>query len=105
MHVNCSVCFGTTESCLENKPSLVAGERVRAPKHSRQAAPSSIGRAPIVLPSCVTRRCERMPLLSRSSARALTEPRRRRCATSPTYTWTTIVDFRPSDLIRTRYTL
>ena len=23
MHVNCSVCFGTTESCLESKPSGV----------------------------------------------------------------------------------
>ena len=33
MHVNCSVCFGTTESCLESKPSGVEGERVVYPSY------------------------------------------------------------------------
>ena len=31
MHVNCSVCFGTTESCLESEPSGVEGERLVYP--------------------------------------------------------------------------
>ena len=31
MHVNCSVCFGTTKSCLESEPSGVEGERVVYP--------------------------------------------------------------------------